>query len=447
MQKKHSPTYTKKITNWLWSGRWDKSNIVIRIAINCLRYIAALFRDISRGQISLHAVSLVYTFLLAIIPVLALGFSLLKGLGVHRNNDVIKLIDQFMQPLGPKGAEITQNILGFVENIRGDLLGLFGVLFLLFISVSLIRKVEYSFNSIWEIGRVKNFAKRITEYIGALIIAPTLMLSALALGTMVSSHKLTRQVSEVAPIGFLLENFGKLVPTILVAGTFTFLYKFIPNARVKLSHAVLGGSLAGVTWTFIGFGFAAFVANSSIRYSAIYSGFAILIMFMIWLYISCLILLLGARLVYYFSHPQHLRHGTKVLALSPLQELGIASEIMLQVSRDFESGSQQWNHEALARYYQLPANNISRILDGLEAHDILRFDDQANCFPGRSPAKISLQDIAQAIFTRTDWPGETRFDPRLKNLLQQSEARLMKELGDQDIVSILATEISSREEE
>ena len=436
MNKSPRKSFRHILQQKLWSPSWQKTALPIRVIINFLRYVAALIRDISRGQITLHAVSLVYTILLSIVPVLALCFSILKGLGVHRNQDVINLIDQFLQPLGPKGSEVTQQLLGFVENMRGDILGLFGVLFLFFVALSLIRKVENSFNSIWEIQGHKNFAKRLTEYVGVLVIAPVLMLSALALGTTISSHHLTQQASQIAPIGYLVQNFGKLVPTLLVIGTFTFLYQFIPNTKVKFKHALIGGAIAGFSWSFIGFLFANFVANST-RYTAIYSSFAILVMFMIWLYISCIILLIGARLVFYLSHSQHLKDGSVQINLSPLQEVGFASEIMLQVSKDFETGSHSWDIDSLSRYYQLPSKNISQLLERLEGAELIRQDEGGLLFPGRQPTKISLSDIATALFNNSKWSGSHKFDVRLKDLLQESQTQLMQTLSEQSLVEIL----------
>ncbi len=440
MNKTSRISFSDLIQQKLWAPSWQKAPLPLRLLINFLRYVVALIRDISRGQITLHAVSLVYTILLSIVPVLALCFSILKGLGVHKNQDVINLIDQFLQPLGPKGTEVTQQLLGFVENMRGDILGLFGVLFLFFVALSLIRKVENSFNSIWEIQGHKNFAKRLTEYVGVLVIAPVLMLSALALGTTISSHHLTQQASQVAPIGYLVENFGKIVPTILVIGTFTFLYKFIPNTKVKFKHALIGGSIAGFSWSFIGFLFANFVANST-RYTAIYSSFAILVMFMIWLYISCIILLIGARLVFYLSHSQHLKDGSVQISLSPLQEVGFASEIMLQVSKDFETGAQSWDIDALSRYYQLPSKNISQLIERLETAEIIRQDENGALFPRRQPTTISLSDIAKALFNNSKWTGSHKFDERLKGLLEDSQTNLMQALSEQSLSDILGRTI------
>jgi len=404
MNKTKSPTFYQKITNILWAKKWQKKVYPVRFIIGLARYVFALVRDISHSQITLHAVSLVYTILLSVVPVLALCFSILKGLGVHKNQEVIGLLNQFLQPLGPKATEITDNLLGFVENLRGDLLGFFGVLFLFFIALSLIRKVENSFNSIWEIEGHTNFAKRLTEYVGALVIAPVLMLSALALGTTISSHHLTQQASQIAPIGYLVENFGKIVPT--------------------------------CNWSFIGFLFANFVANST-RYTAIYSSFAILVMFMIWLYISCIILLIGARLVFYLSHSQHLKHGGVQISLTPLQEVGFASEIMLQVSKDFETGAQSWDVDSLSRYYQLPAKNISQLLKRLQNAELIRQDENSSLFPGRQPSKISLSDIANALFNNSNWSGTHRFDVRLKQLLETSQTELMHSLSEQNLAEIL----------
>jgi len=434
-------TINNKIKTFLWASSWQKSALPIRITIGVLRYIYALLRDVFRGQITLHAVSLVYTILLSVVPVLALCFSILKGLGVHKNQEVINLLDQFLQPLGSKASEITENLLNFVENLRGDLLGLFGVLFLFFIALSLIRKVENSFNSIWEIEGHKNFAKRLTEYVGALVIAPILMLSALALGTTISSHHLTQQASQIVPIGYLVQNFGKIVPTLLVIGTFTFLYKFIPNTKVKFKHAITGGAIAGFSWSFVGFLFANFVANST-RYTAIYSSFAILVMFMIWLYISCIILLIGARLVFYFSHSQHLKHGSIHINLTPLQEVGFASEIMLQVSKDFETGAQSWNVDSLSRYYQLPSKNISLIVNRLETDNIIRQDEEGTLFPGRQPSKISISHIANALFDYSNWSGTHKFDARLKELLETSQLGLLQSLDKNNLAEILDYKIN-----
>lgn len=89
----------------------------------------------------------------------------------------------------------------------------------------------------------------------------------------------------IEPFGTAFYLAGLILPYLLICGAFTFLYQFIPTCRVKFSAALLGGIAGGCTWKLTGWGFAKFVAIST-KYDAIYSGFAIVIVSMIWLYVS-----------------------------------------------------------------------------------------------------------------------------------------------------------------
>jgi len=428
-KNKNSLPFLQRFISWLWSPARLSGHTLKRVFFQVLRYIIALCRDINNNLIRLHAVNFVYTIILSLVPLLALCFSILKGFNIHRDDDVIDLLHQFLQPLGPKSNEIVQKILEFVENMRGDLLGLFGVLFLLYTVVSMIRKVEVSFNQIFESPLKHNFAKRLTEYIGVLVIAPILMIAAITLGTTINNHSLTTQLSQYQPFGYLISNFGKLVPTILVSVNFTFLYKFIPNTHVKFKHALLGGVLAGFTWSFIGFLFASFVASST-RYTAIYSSFAILIVFLMWLYFSCVILLLGARLVYYLENPQYLRRGSRPLALSPSQRFSIACDLMSKVSKEFQQGMHQWNTHKLAMLYGVPSKNIELIYRDLEKNQLLTRDENEDYLPNRQPNDISLKDIAQALFDDKEWPVRLSLESGIRDTLDKSMGDWYEKLAE-----------------
>jgi membrane protein len=123
-----------------------------------LRYPYGLIRDILRGDLTLRAMSLVYTTLLSIVPLLALSFSVLKGLGVHR--DLEPVLYTFLEPLGQRGYDLTNQIMTFVDNVRGDVLGSLGLIFLLYTTVSMIQKVEESFNFVWRVAQPRSLMRR-----------------------------------------------------------------------------------------------------------------------------------------------------------------------------------------------------------------------------------------------------------------------------------------------
>ena len=122
----------------------------------------AMARDVLSGQLTLHAMSLVYTTLLSIVPLLALSFSVLKALGVHQRME--PFLFQFFEPLGPQGIQLAEQILGFVDNMKVGVLGSVGLALLVYTVVSLLQKIERSFNMIWRVPDMRSMAQRFSNY-------------------------------------------------------------------------------------------------------------------------------------------------------------------------------------------------------------------------------------------------------------------------------------------
>src|SRR5688500_14702228 len=105
-----------------------------------LRYPYALVRDITRGELTLRAMSLIYTTLLSIVPLIALSFSVLKGLGYHR--DLEPILYNFLEPLGDKAYDLTAQVMQSVDNVRSGVLGSLGLVLLLYTAISMVQQVE-----------------------------------------------------------------------------------------------------------------------------------------------------------------------------------------------------------------------------------------------------------------------------------------------------------------
>src|ERR1700741_4214477 len=118
--------------------------------IKSLRLLYVTIRDFSEGQLSLRAMSLVYTTLLSLIPLLAISFSVLKAFGVH--NEIAPFLSNFLTPLGPAKEEVIGRIVEFIDNTKVGVLGSLGLAMLIYTVISLIQKVEDSFNYIWKVN-------------------------------------------------------------------------------------------------------------------------------------------------------------------------------------------------------------------------------------------------------------------------------------------------------
>ena len=152
----------KKFDELVWGDGLYQYGRPGRILVGILRNLYAVTRDIISGQLTLRSMSLVYTTLLSIVPLLAFSFSVLKGLGVHK--DLEARLYTLLEPLGDKGAEITDQLMRLVNNVNGSVLGGIGLAFFIYTAISMVQKVEESFNYVWYVSKARSFARRFTEY-------------------------------------------------------------------------------------------------------------------------------------------------------------------------------------------------------------------------------------------------------------------------------------------
>src|SRR5690554_298710 len=163
------------------------------------RSLYALIRDVLSGQLTLHAMSLVYTTLLSIVPLLALSFSVLKALGVHQRME--PFLFQFFQPMGPQGVEVAERILEFVDNMKVGVLGSVGLALLVYIVISLVQKIERSFNMIWRVPEMRSMAQRFSNYLSVIMVGPLLMVSAIGVTAAIFSSEIAQTLIAIEPFG------------------------------------------------------------------------------------------------------------------------------------------------------------------------------------------------------------------------------------------------------
>jgi membrane protein len=163
-----------------------------RFIIESLRFTYLIAGDLLKGQLSLRAMSLVYTTMLSLVPLLAVTFSVLKGFGVH--NRLEPLLSNVLAALGPKGAEVTATIIGFVDNIKVGVLGSVGLALLVYFVISLVYKVESTLNFIWRIKKPRRLVQRFSEYLSVILVGPVLMFAALGITASISSTTIFQEL-------------------------------------------------------------------------------------------------------------------------------------------------------------------------------------------------------------------------------------------------------------
>lgn len=338
------------------------------IVLKFVRFGYAVVRSIFAEQLTLRSMSLVYTTLLSLVPLLAISFTVLKGLGLH--NEIEPMLLGVLEPLGDKGTEVAKEIVGFVENVKVGVLGFFGFAMLFYTVVSLMQKVERAFNHTWHILRERSLSEQIRDYLSVILIGPALVI--MAIGVMVSllNTSFVEMISAIQPFGLIIKSAAKLVPFVMTFAAFTFVYMFVPNTSVRFRSALIGGFFASLLWNTTAWMFGLFVVNSA-QYAAIYSTFATLIIFLIWLYLGWLILLVGASISFHDQHPEYVTASRREMRLSNRMREKLALLIAYLIGERFYENKPGWTADALAQRLGLPMDATESVLAALEDHDLL----------------------------------------------------------------------------
>ncbi|MBS3800205.1 MAG: YihY/virulence factor BrkB family protein [Thioalkalivibrio sp.] len=415
------------------------------VPLGILRGLFALTREAAEGQLTLRAMSLVYTTLLSMVPLLALSFSVLKAFGAH--NAVEPFLLGLLEPLGKQGVEITHNVLEFVDNIRVGVLGFVGLLFLIYTVIALVQKIEQAFNAIWRVESSRSLAQRFSNYLSVILIGPVLVVAALGVTATVMSSTAMQTIAAVEPFGTLITELSRLVPYLLIIAAFAFIYVFVPNTRVKLLPALAGALAAGLLWQSVGWVFANMVAGST-RYDAIYSGFAIMIMLLIWIYLAWLILLVGANVAFFVQHPEYMNVRGIRLRLSGAARERVGLHLMQKVAQRFHDGRPAPTLDALAHSLAVPGNAVGEAARCLEAAGLLlRAGNEAEQYvPGRDLDAIRIEEILKALRQDRDDDAirHLQGSPDVEATLEEVDSARHERLSGRTLRDLLDTGMEQR---
>lgn len=388
----------KAAKDWIWCS--EPSNHAAQLAQRLIRAFLSVLSSASRGDLQINAMSLSYTTLLSLVPLLAVTFSVLKAFG---SAAVIEpFLMSLMAPLGEAANELTNRLLEFVQNIRVGVLGAVGVALLFYTVIALMQRIERVFNRIWHVHQLRSLQSRFSNYLSVLMVGPVLVIAASSLTAALFAIPMVQGVTEFSLIGTLLKWLGYLLPLVVWTGAFAFLYIFIPNTRVKISAALVGGLVAAILWNLLGLLFGGLIAGST-NLTAIYSAFASLVLFMVWLQIAWMIVLVGAGVSYAWQYSDRLTLG-RARPAHPAAQLAAGIVLFDQIETAFERGTPPPDRDDLAQRVQqeqgLENVWIDPLLEKLLDAELLRpteQDSRLGFLPARPGSTITLGDLDTAM--------------------------------------------------
>ena len=378
----------------LWTIEASPRRSLRRTAIGVLRLVVVLVRALTDRQLNLEATALVYRTLLSIVPLLAVAFSVLKAFGAQYRIEAV--VARMLAPLGASGAEITTHVVSFVDNLKVSVLGAIGFVALFYTALSVIERVESALNDIWHVRRPRSLTRKFSDYLSILLVGPVLVFAAFAIMASALNYWLVQRVlaaTHLTEAAVFATRHG--APFLLLVAAFTLLYRLLPYTRVSLQSALVGGVTAALLWHVAGFWFAVFVAGST-SYTAIYSGFAVFFISLIWLQLAWLVVLTGGQVAYVHQHPISyvVVRGRPSLLLR--ERIGLGA--LVEITRQYLGAGGPARPVDLARTLDAPLAVLEDLIEDFVASGLLVHTAEPDgVMLARAPDHVTVVEVLGTI--------------------------------------------------
>ena len=380
----------------VWS---ENSSGTYSFPMALIKILSIVIFKVMQDTVMFRARGLALTAVLAIVPMLALGTAILKGVGISEETQHFahaffeKMVisgtlppehaadtektahtgirvpptsdtekEKSLQNLVIHVQQIVDKIFAYVNRTDFATLGFAGTLVILILVASFFAHLEDSMNTIWEVQKGRSPWKRGVNYMAVLILLPIAINLGFAAMAVLQSPTLMAKLKTVLPNPWMVSLLLKMLPAVVVSGTFAALYKFIPNTSVSTLFSISGGLLAGITWLLVLLVYINLQLGVA-RYNAIYGSFATVPLILLWIYMGWVIFLIGAELVFAFQVWRD--YEPCVHLFSTERQLALVIEVFTVLKREQGLG-RSMDIEGLAKILKHPVDRIAAALEDLE---------------------------------------------------------------------------------
>ncbi len=409
-----------------------------RTLVRYLRMAHLVIRGIKQDKIPLHASALTLGTLISIVPVIAIMFSMYRGLGAGQE-DVSDMLGDWMEDMP---AEFQEFILQMLEQYAQVNVAAMGGIFLvvvLFIVIKMLASIEESFNEVWYIPHSRNLLRKISNYISILVIVPILVVAASAATAVVDAF-FSEQLEAAA---WIWRSLIRLGPLLAVWLAFSFLYIFVPNTQVKLGPGLISGLIGALMWLIWQRVYIEFQVGVS-KYNAIYGTFASVPIFLGWLYISWIIILLGAEVAFSIQNAETYKLERTASTASTKSRLLIAVGIMQQAASALHGSRSVFRAGEFALQTQVSTRLVNEIVRLFERAGLLgELAEQPGSYVLlKAPERLTVREVLDTILQDGTGPeslGLDHLDITVQQVIADVNSGMANSLDDMTVRDLVGT--------
>jgi membrane protein len=350
------------IQNDLWKVETDGLPKSKSFWIKQLRIFVLAARGFNEDNILLRASGLTFYTLISIVPVIAMAFGIAKGFGFEAILN--EQITTYFEAQPQVSEMLIKFSTSFLNNTKGGVIAGVGILVLFWSVMKVLTNIELSFNAIWGIKKERSLIRKFTEYISIMLVAPIFIILSGGLTAYISSTSTSIEGSYLNQIGILLTIILEILPFIIIALLFAFVYIALPNTKVQFKSALIAGAIAGTSFQLLEWVYFTFQIGA-VKYNAIYGSFAAFPLFLVWLQSSWLIVLFGCELAFANQNVQQYIYENEVNTISIKHNKKVTFLILILINKNFITGEKPLSANDIARYLKLPVRLVQNVIQNL----------------------------------------------------------------------------------
>lgn len=376
----------------LWTGSCQKAPEKPSFFFQLIRAVFFACRGFVEDLCLLRASALTFYTLMSLVPVVAMLLAISKGFGYQQHLEKM-LYERFLEQK-PFLDQLIQFASNLLEDTKSNLIAGVGLVLLFWSVIKMLSHIEKALNHIWRVKKPRRFARRFTDFLSLMILAPTFFIiassSAIYVVTMLQKCIESFTVNPVICSSLLF--FIRGVPYLLIWILFALIYLFLPNTKVKPSAACIGGFIAGILYQLIQALYLYFQIGIT-QYGAVYGSFAAIPLFLIWIDLSWLCVLLGAEISYTYQNRDRFIFGWEPPHFSTSFELISYLWVMHQAVFHFSEGKKLTQKE-VQRRLQLPLPFLEKVFSRLVSlRFLIKAEEEKAYVPTRKIDEIRIKDI------------------------------------------------------
>lgn len=366
-----------------------------RFFLTWVRMCWVVLKGFKTDLLTLRAASLTYVTLISIVPFLAIFFSLVKAFGADK---IDRIIAEPMSALPPQIAEFAGQIIKSVQKVDAGTMGALGLVITMFSAMKLLTNIEMSFNNIWGTKAHRTFMDKCVYYSATCFFGSILVIISFSMTTFLNSENFKNLVTEyLSPFDGMIFWLMSLSGVFSVIIAFSLLYIWMPNVKVRIPSALVGGITGGICWKIVQVCYIKLQVGVA-KGNGVEGSFAAIPLFLGWLYLSWLIVLFGAEVAFAYQHWRTYDLEGPGRNESFLTRMTLGVIVTLEVAKDFVAGSLGWCPEEFAKEKMISRRLVEGVITQLTESGILRkVEGKDNYLPGKSIDLLNLSEIENAF--------------------------------------------------